>query len=336
MADFAVLMLRETDGRVQAAIEGVDETALPAGDVLVRVDYSTLNYKDGMIVKGLGQLVRNYPHVPGIDFAGTVEKSDDPAFAPGDRVVLTGWRVGETRWGGFAQMARVKSGELVKLPAAIDTKRAMAIGTAGFTAMLAINMLERHGLAPEDGPVLVTGAAGGVGSVAVTLLAKLGYEVAASTGRPEQADYLRGLGAVKIVDRAELAEGATRVLDKERWVAAIDSVGGSTLAKVLTHIKYGGAIGACGLAGGREFSTTVYPFLLRRVALLGVDSVMCPMPERVMAWERLAELLPVDLLDSMTETGALADLPQLADAILAGHIRGRMVIDVNATGSGRT
>jgi acrylyl-CoA reductase (NADPH) len=329
MAKFNALMLRENEGKIQAGVEQVDDSELPEGDVLVRIDYSTINYKDGMIVSGIGGLVRNYPHVPGIDFAGTVEESNDPALKPGDKVVLNGWRVGESRWGGYAQKARVKAGQLVKLPDNIDTKRAMAIGTAGYTAMLAINTLERHGVTPAAGKVLVTGAAGGVGSVAVALLAKLGYEVAASTGRPEQADYLRGLGASEIVDRNELSTIPSRPLDAERWAATVDSVGGSTLSTVLVQTKYRGAVAACGLAGGRELNTSVMPFILRGVALLGIDSVMCPMPERAEAWERLGRVLPMDRLDAMTEVSSMADLPKLAKDILAGQVRGRMVIDVN-------
>lgn len=329
MAKFNALMLRENEGKIQAGVEQVDDSELPEGDVLVRIDYSTINYKDGMIVSGIGGLVRNYPHVPGIDFAGTVEESNDPALKPGDKVVLNGWRVGESRWGGYAQKARVKAGQLVKLPDNIDTKRAMAIGTAGYTAMLAINTLERHGVTPAAGKVLVTGAAGGVGSVAVALLAKLGYEVAASTGRPEQADYLRGLGASEIVDRNELSTIPSRPLDAERWAATVDSVGGSTLSTVLVQTKYRGAVAACGLAGGRELNTSVMPFILRGVALLGIDSVMCPMPERAEAWERLGRVLPMDRLDAMTEVSSMDQLPKLGKDILAGQVRGRMVIDVN-------
>ncbi|MDB5699098.1 MAG: oxidoreductase [Alphaproteobacteria bacterium] len=329
MAKFNALVLRQEDGKVGAAVEQVDESELPEGDVLVRVEYSTVNYKDGMILGGLGGFTRNFPHVPGIDFAGTVEHSNDPALKPGDKVVQNGWRMGENRWGGYAQKARVKAGQLVKLPNTIDTKRAMAIGTAGYTAMLAINRLERHGLKPGDGTVLVTGAAGGVGSVSIALLAKLGYQVAASTGRPEQGDYLRKLGATEIVERSELSADPSKPLDAERWAACVDSVGGTTLSTVLTQIKYRGAIAACGLAGGREFSTSVLPFLLRGVALLGIDSVMCPMPERLEAWERLGRVLPLDLLDSMTEHATLEDLPRLGGDILAGQVRGRMVIDVN-------
>ncbi|MFL5255616.1 MAG: MDR family oxidoreductase [Rhodopila sp.] len=334
MSDFTALVLHETAGKVESRIERVDETALPVGDVTVAVEYSTLNYKDGLILNGLGRLVRKYPHVGGIDFAGTVEQSDSPDFKPGDKVVLTGWRVGEVQWGGFAQKARVKASMLVRLPGGLTTRRAMAIGTAGFTAMLAVMQLERHGLTPGGGPgggeVLVTGAAGGVGSVAVAILAKLGHHVVASTGRSAMHDYLRSLGAGAIIDRAELAKAPQRPLDSERWAGAVDAVGGRTLATVLTQMKYLGSVAACGLAGGNELATTVIPFLLRGVRLLGIDSVMCPMPERQEAWQRLVQDLPMDRLDAMTETAPLAALPELTARILKGEIRGRVVIDVNA------
>lgn len=330
MASFNALMLREDGGTVRSDVTSIDESQLPAGEVLVRVDYSTLNYKDGMVLKGLGRLVRSYPHVPGIDFAGTVEQSDDPDLRPGDPVVLTGWRVGEVSWGGYAQKARVKRGQLVKLPPQISTRRAMAIGTAGLTAMLAVIALERHGVTPEAGEILVTGAAGGVGSVAVAVLAKLGHVVHASTGRPEQEAYLRQLGAAAIVARDELAEGPKRPLDSERWAGAVDAVGGKTLATILSQIKYRGAVAACGLAGGSDLPTTVIPFLLRGANLLGIDSVMCPMAERAEAWARLAHDLPGDLLDSMTKTVPLQSVPELADEILGGRVRGRLIIDVNA------
>jgi acrylyl-CoA reductase (NADPH) len=330
MSDFTALMLHEESGTVTPRIERVDETALPAGDVTVAVEYSTLNYKDGMILSGLGRLVRKYPHVPGVDFAGTIERSDSPDFKPGDEVVLTGWRVGEAQWGGYAQKARVKSSMLVKLPDGLSTKRAMALGTAGFTAMLAVMALERQGLKPGAGEVLVTGAAGGLGSVAIAVLARLGHQVTASTGRSATHDYLRGLGAGAIIDRALLAKAPERPLDSERWAGAIDAVGSTTLATILTQLKYRGSVAACGLAGGSDLPTTVMPFLLRGVNLLGIDSVMCPLPERRAAWERLVRDLPMDKLDAMTETVKLAALPQLAGAILKGETRGRVVVDVNA------
>ncbi|HEX3497752.1 MAG TPA: MDR family oxidoreductase [Stellaceae bacterium] len=330
MSDFTALVLHEADGKVTPRIERVDAAALPAGDVTVAVEYSTLNYKDGMILKGLGRLVRKYPHVPGVDFAGTVESSDSPDFAPGDKVVLTGWRVGEAQWGGYAQKARVKAGMLVKLPAGLSTKRAMALGTAGFTAMLAVMALERHGLKPCDGEVLVTGAAGGLGSVAVAILSRLGHLVTASTGRAATHDYLHELGATTIVDRATLAKVPERPLDSERWAGAVDAVGGATLATILTQLRYRASVAACGVAGGSDLPATVIPFLLRGVNLLGIDSVMCPLPERVAAWDRLVRDLPMDRLDAMTETVPLAKLPALAGAILKGETRGRVVVDVNA------
>lgn len=330
MSQFDALLLRKDEGVVSAAITAIDESELPPADVRVRVEYSSLNYKDGMIVKGLGGLVRNYPHVPGIDYAGTVEKSDDPALRPGDRVVLTGWRVGEASWGGYAGIAQAKAGQLVKLPAGIDSRQAMAIGTAGLTSMLAVIALERQSITPNRGDVLVTGAAGGVGSVAVALLAKLGYAVHASTGRPEEEAYLRRLGASAIVPRQSLADGPAKPLDAERWAGAIDAVGGKTLAALLTQLRYRGAVAACGLAGGHNLETTVIPFLLRGVRLIGVDSVMCPMDERLDAWGRLARDLPLDLLEQMTQVVPLSAVPGLADDILAGKVRGRMVVDVNA------
>ena len=330
MGEFNALVLREKDGKVEPRIERVDEAALPAGEVTVAVEYSGLNYKDGMILNGLGRLVRKYPHVPGIDFAGTVERSESPDFAPGDKVVLTGWRVGETQWGGYAQKARVKASMPVKLPDGLSAQQAMAIGTAGFTAMLAVLQLERQGLKPGTGDVLVTGAAGGVGSVATAILAKLGYQVAASTGRASTHDYLRGLGAHAIIDRAELAKQPERPLDSERWAGAVDAVGGTTLATILTQLKYLGSVASCGLAGGTELSATVIPFLLRGVRLIGIDSVMCPMPERQEAWRRLVRDLPLDKLDAMTETVPLGSLPEYGGRILKGETRGRVVVDVNA------
>jgi acrylyl-CoA reductase (NADPH) len=327
---FTALVLHEDAGKVTPRIESLEERALPKGEVLVAVEYSTLNYKDGLIINGLGRLVRAYPHVPGIDFAGTVERSDSADFKPGDKVVLTGWRVGEIQWGGYAQKARAKADQLVKLPDGLSTKRAMAIGTAGFTAMLAVRALEQHGVTPAAGEVLVTGAAGGVGSVAIALLAKLGYTVAASTGRAALADYLKGLGAAGIVERASLAAEPKRPLDSERWAGAIDAVGGTTLATVLTQLKYGGAVAACGLAGGNALATTVLPFLLRGVNLLGIDSVMCPLVPRREAWARLVRDLPMATLDAMTAIAPLSALPALAGQILKGEVRGRVVIDVNA------
>jgi acrylyl-CoA reductase (NADPH) len=330
MADFRALVLRETDGKVAASIEQVAESALPPGEVTVAVAHSTLNYKDGLILNGLGRLVRQYPHVPGIDFAGTVERSDSREYRPGDQVILTGWRVGEVQWGGYAEKARVKAAHLVKLPDGLTTKRAMAIGTAGFTAMLAVMSLEEHGSVPAKGEVLVTGAAGGVGSVAVAILGKLGYAVAASTGRPEQGEFLRHLGARTIVERTELAKAPTRPLDSERWAAAVDAVGSTTLSTILTQLKYGGSVAACGLAGGNDLPASVIPFLLRGVNLLGIDSVMCPHERRRAAWARLVRDLPMDKLDELTTTTSLAALPGLSREILKGGVRGRIVVDTRA------
>jgi len=328
MSEFKALVLHETEGKVRAGIERLAESALPEGEVTVDVDYSTLNYKDGLILKGLGRLVRKYPHVPGIDFAGRVEASTSPEWKAGDAVLLTGWRVGEVQWGGFAEKARVKASQLVRLPVGLTAKRAMAVGTAGFTSMLAVMALEERGLAPDAGEVLVTGAAGGVGSVAIAILAKRGYRVAASTGRAETHAYLKDLGAQEIVDRATLAKPPARPLDSERWAGAIDAVGSTTLATILTQLKYGASVAACGLAGGNDLPASVLPFLLRGVNLLGIDSVMCPRPRRETAWSRITRDLPMAKLDAMTEVVPLARIPELADAILKGAIRGRVVVDV--------
>ena len=328
MSNFTALLLEESAGKVSARVASLPESDLPPGEVTVAVEYSTLNYKDGMILQGVGKLVRKYPHVPGVDFAGTVESSTSPAWKAGDKVVLTGWRVGENSWGGYAQKARVKASQLVRLPASLSTKQAMAIGTAGFTAMLAVMALEDNGLKPDAGEVLVTGAAGGLGSVAVAILAKLGYHVAASTGRPETHDYLKSLGASALIDRAEFAKPPARPLDSERWAGCIDSVGSTTLATVLTQLKYRAAVASCGLAGGSDLPATVIPFLLRGVRLIGIDSVMCPLPQRQTAWARLGRDLPLDKLDAMTETVGLADLPGLAAAILKGGVRGRVVVNL--------
>ncbi|MFM9843545.1 MAG: MDR family oxidoreductase [Dongiaceae bacterium] len=326
---FKGILLREKDGKVSAALEDIDEAQLPAGDVTVDVQYSTLNYKDGMILKGLGRLVRQYPHVPGVDFAGRISASSAPGWNVGDEVILTGWRVGETHWGGYAQKARVKSDWLVKLPAGMSTKQAMAVGTAGFTAMLAVMALQQHGVTPDKGEVLVTGAAGGVGSVAVAVLHRLGYTVAASTGRPETHDYLKSLGASSIVDRATLAVLPARPMESERWAGCVDAVGGPTLANVLASLKHRGSAASCGLAGGSKLDTTVIPFLLRGVNLLGIDSVSSPRPERETAWNRLVKELDPRTLENITSLISLADLPEKAGDILAGKVRGRLVVDVN-------
>jgi acrylyl-CoA reductase (NADPH) len=327
---FNALVLEQEDKKVSHDVRKIGVDDLPEGDVTVAVEYSTLNYKDGMVVNGIGNLVRNYPHVPGIDFAGTVEESSSDRYKPGDKVVLTGWRVGEVHWGGYAQKARVKADWLVKLPDGLSTKEAMAVGTAGFTAMLCVLALENHGLTPDAGTVLVTGAAGGVGSVAVSILAKLGYTVAASTGRPEEHDYLKSLGAAEIVERATLSEYSGRPLDKELWAGCVDTVGATTLASVLSQLKYGRSVAACGLAGGPKLETTVIPFLLRGVNLLGIDSVMQPYENRVKTWQRIATDLPHDKLAAMTEVAGLGAVGEAAGRILQGKIRGRLVIDVNA------
>ncbi|MGL5446684.1 MAG: MDR family oxidoreductase [Rhabdaerophilum sp.] len=325
----ALVVNKAADGTVSQAIKTLDDSTLPAdGDVTVHVEYSTVNYKDGLCITGGGGLVRTYPHVPGIDFAGTVETSSDARYKPGDKVVLTGWRVGEIWWGGYAEKARVKADWLVPLPAGLTTRQAMAVGTAGFTAMLAVMALEAHGLTPASGEALVTGAAGGVGSVATAILAKRGYQVAGVTGRPEQEGYLKGLGASRIVSRTELADAPTRPLDREIWSGVIDNVGGPMLARVLTQMKYGGSIAAVGLAGGANLPTTVIPFLLRGVNLLGIDSVMKPYPDRLAAWQRIASDLPLDKLESMIEEATLDDLPELGPAILAGQTRGRVVVKI--------
>jgi acrylyl-CoA reductase (NADPH) len=325
---FRALVLREAGGKVTSRIEAVDEERLPEGDVTVAIEYSTLNYKDGMILNGLGRLVRTYPHVPGIDFAGTVERSEALGFKRGDKVVLTGWRVGEVQWGGYAEKARVKGSQLVHLPSGLTTRQVMAIGTAGFTAMLAVIALEQHGL-KLGSEVLVTGSTGGVGSTAIALLSHLGHKVVASTGRTELKSYLEGLGATGVIHRSELATPPTRPLDRERWDGAIDAIGSATLATILTQLKYRASVAACGLAGGNDLPTTVIPFLLRGVNLLGIDSVMCPQEQRAEAWRRLAKDLPLDRLDRMIEEIPLSHVAQLAPRILGGQLRGRTVIDVH-------
>ncbi len=326
------LIVRKDDesGKTSAAVEDITVDDLPAGDVTVAVEYSTVNYKDGLCIGPGGGLVRAYPHVPGIDFAGTVEASDDDRYAPGDKVVLTGWRVGEVHWGGYAQKARVNADWLVPLPAGLDTRAAMAVGTAGFTSMLAVMALEDHGLTPDQGAVLVTGAAGGVGSVATAILANLGYEVAGVTGRPDTEDYLKSLGATQIVAREEINETVKRPLESENWAGCVDAVGGAMLARVLGQMKYGGSVAAVGLAGGAALPATVIPFLLRGVNLLGIDSVMQPYDNRLRAWERIAKDLPMDKLDAMVHPATLSDLPQLGADILKGQVKGRVVVDVNA------
>ncbi|MEL7182505.1 MAG: acryloyl-CoA reductase [Pseudomonadota bacterium] len=325
---FNALVVEKGDDGTSASVQQISDGDLPEGNVTVAVEYSTVNYKDGLCIGPGGGLVRTYPHVPGIDFSGTVEASDDARYSPGDKVVLTGWRVGEAHWGGYAQKARVKADWLVPLPHGLTPRQAMAVGTAGFTSMLAVQALEDQGL--KDGPVLVTGAAGGVGSVAVALLAAMGRDVAAVTGRPDQADYLKGLGAAQIVAREDINETVKRPLEGETWGGCVDAVGGPMLARVLGQMQYGASVAAVGLAGGATLPATVIPFLLRGVNLLGIDSVMQPYENRVRAWSRLAHLLPMDKLEAMVVPATLGDLPKLGADILAGQVRGRVVVDVNA------
>ena len=325
---FKAVLIEKDEAGYRAGVTEVDDAALPEGDVTVRVAYSTLNYKDGLAITGKGPVVRKFPMVPGIDLAGTVEASTHAGIAVGDKVVLNGWGVGEGHWGGLAQRARLKGDWLVPLPAAFTPRQAMAIGTAGYTAMLCVMALERHGVAPASGEVLVTGANGGVGSVAVALLAKLGYTVVASTGRPQEADYLKALGAAEIIDRAQLSAPG-KPLAKERWAGAVDTVGSHTLANVCASTKYRGAVAACGLAQGMDFPSSVAPFILRGVTLAGVDSVMAPRAERLEAWRRLAQDLDVTKLDLMTHEIGLGEAVATAAALLEGKVRGRVVVDVN-------
>lgn len=325
----ALIVDKDEDGKTHAAVKEITQADMPQSEVTVAVEYSTVNYKDGLCVGPGGGLVRNYPHIPGIDFAGTVKTSSDGRYRTGDKVVLTGWRVGEAHWGGYAQEANVRADWLVPLPQGLDTRQAMAVGTAGFTAMLSVMALEDHGLKPGNGPVLVTGAAGGVGSVATAILANLGYEVAAVTGRPEAADYLKSLGASTIVAREDINETVKRPLEAESWAGCVDAVGGPMLARVLGQIKYGGSVAAVGLAGGSGLPATVIPFLLRGVNLLGIDSVMQPYENRLRAWERLAQDLPMDKLEAMVVPATLGDLPALGRDILKGQVQGRVVVDVN-------
>ena len=326
----ALVVNKDEDEKTSPAVEKVSIDQLPEGNVTVAVEYSTVNYKDGLCIGPGGGLVRNYPHVPGIDFSGIVEASDDDRYSPGDKVVLTGWRVGEVHWGGYSQKARVNADWLVPLPKSISSKQAMAIGTAGLTAMLAILALEDHGLKHLEAPVLVTGASGGVGSVATAILSNLGYEVAAVTGRPESSDYLKSLGASNIVSREELNEVTKRPLEKETWSGCVDTVGGEMLARVFGQMLYGSSVAAVGLAGSAKLPATVIPFILRGVNLLGIDSVMQPYQNRLNAWKRLASDLPMDKLEAMITPATLSDLPRLGADILKGQVRGRVVVDVNA------
>lgn len=330
MATFKALVLEEAEGKTVAAISTLDREALPVGEVTVRVAYSTLNYKDALAITGRGKIVRAFPMVPGIDFAGTVEESASPDFKPGDQVLLTGWGVGERHWGGLAEYARVKASWLTHLPAGLTPEQAMGFGTAGLTAALCVIALEDAGIAPSEREVVVTGAAGGVGSIAVALLAQVGFNVTASTGRPAEEDYLRQLGARQIIDRATLAIPSKRPLESERWAGGIDTVGSETLASVLRATAYTGAVAACGLAGGTDLPTTVLPFILRGVRLLGVDSVMAPAARRDAAWARLARDFPIAMLSQVTRTVALAEVPALAATLLDGAVRGRLVVALNS------
>ncbi|MCA3252340.1 MAG: MDR family oxidoreductase [Pseudomonadota bacterium] len=322
---FEALLLEKDDAGFRAGLATLDESRLPAGDVLVRNEYSTLNYKDGLALTQRAPVVRTWPMVPGIDGAGTVLESSHPDWRPGDRFVLNGWGVGETHWGCLAQRARLKGDWLVRLPEAFTPRQAMAIGTAGYTAMLCVLALERHGLAPGAGEVLVTGATGGVGSVAVALLARLGHRVVAATGKPQEAAYLEQLGAAQVIDRAELAAPG-KPLQKERWAAVVDAVGSHTLANALAQTRYGGVVAACGLAQGMDLPASVAPFILRGVTLAGIDSVMCPRPRREQAWARLARDLDPALLEAMTTEIGLADATGAAARLMAGQVRGRIVV----------
>jgi acrylyl-CoA reductase (NADPH) len=324
---FKALVLEQQDGDVRADIRQMSTDELPEADVLVSVSYSTLNYKDGLALNGKARVVRSYPMVPGVDFVGTVVESQSPAFQPGDEVILNGWGVGERYWGGYAQMARVKSEWLVKLPEGLSAQQAMAIGTAGYTAMLCLMALEDHGLKPGGREVVVTGASGGVGSVAVAVMAKLGYEVVAVSGKAESHDYLRSLGAKEIVGREALS--SDRPLDKERWDGAVDTVGGAALGGVLRSMAHHSSVAACGNAGGIEFTTSVLPFILRGVNLLGIDSVMCPLEQRRTAWERLARELPTGAIDQMTRIVSLEELLDVSKQIIKGQVQGRIVVDLN-------
>ena len=324
----ALLLTKTDDAGLAANLSELDESQLPAGEVLVQVAHSTLNYKDALAITGKAPVVRSYPMVPGIDFAGTVLESSDVRYKKGDAVLLNGWGVGETHWGGLAQKARVKADWLVPLPAGLSTEQAMAIGTAGYTAMLCVMRLQAHGVTPDQGPVLVTGANGGVGSIAIALLSRLGFTVHASTGRLNEVEHLKTLGASELVDRSTL-NAPGKPLQKERWAAAVDSVGSHTLANVCASVRYGGVVAACGLAQGMDFPATVAPFILRGVTLAGVDSVMSPYARRVEAWGRLASELPADVLAGNTAVMGLAGVAKAAVRLLEGQVRGRVVVDVN-------
>ncbi len=325
---FKGILIEKDESGYRAAVREIDEASLPDGNVTVRVSHSTLNYKDGLAITGKGPVVRKFPMVPGIDLAGIVEESTDPQYRPGDAVLLNGWGVGEGHWGGLAQKARLKGDWLIPLPAGFSPAQAMAIGTAGYTAMLCVLALERHGVKPADGEILVTGAAGGVGSVAIAVLAKLGYSVVAVTGRPQDAEYLQYLGATEVLERAQFAAPG-KPLGRERWAGAVDVVGSHVLANVCATMKYRGVVAACGLAAGMDLPATVAPFILRGVTLAGVDSVMCPRAERLVAWQRLATDLDLAKLEKMSREVGLAEAIPLAASLLNGEVRGRIIVDVN-------
>ncbi len=324
---FKAILIEKDGERQTARLAELDKLALPDGDVTVRISHSTLNYKDGLAITGKGPIVRSFPMVPGVDFAGVVEESSNPRFKAGDAVVLNGFGVGEGHWGGLSEYARVKGDWLIPLPGGISAAHAMALGTAGYTAMLCVMALQREGVTPDKGEIIVTGAGGGVGGVAVLLLSRLGYDVAASTGRPEEADYLKGLGSKTIIDRKELSEPG-RPLQKSRWAGAVDSVGSHTLANVCAQMKDDGVVTACGLAQGLDFRTTVAPFILRAVTLVGINSVNRPIPVRIEAWNRLAKEIDFKKLDGMTHTIPLSQAIEAAGDLIAGKIRGRLVVDV--------
>ena len=324
---FRGLLIEKDGDNYSATLQDLKDAQLPEGDVTVKVDYSTLNYKDALAITGKSPVVRQFPMIPGVDLAGTVEASSDSSYQVGTAVLVNGWGMGEIHWGGLAQKARLPGGWLVPLPAAFSPRQAMAIGTAGYTAMLCVLALERHGITPEKGDVLVTGAAGGVGSVAVAVLSKLGYRVVAVSGRMQEADYLRELGAAEVIDRAEFTQPG-RPLAKQRWAAAVDVVGSHVLANVCASTRYGGVVTACGLAGGMDFPATVAPFILRGVTLVGIDSVMCPKPLRLEAWERLARDLDVSKLDAISHVIGLSEANTWAQALMDRQVRGRVVVDV--------
>jgi acrylyl-CoA reductase (NADPH) len=325
---FKAIVINKDDKGYRAELGQLEESALPAGDVRVRVHYSTLNYKDGLAITGKGPVVRSFPMVPGIDFAGEVLESTSPEFKVGDAVLLNGWGVGEGHWGGLAQQARVKADWLIPLPKGFTAKQALAIGTAGYTAMLCVMALQKHGVKPADGEVLVTGAAGGVGSFAIALLSKLGFTVVASSGRPQEAEYLRSLGAAEVIDRSSLSEPG-KPLARERWAAVVDSVGSHTLVNACAATKSEGAVAACGLAQGMDFPGTVAPFILRGVTLYGINSVTVPKAKRIAAYEQLSALVDLTTLESISQEISLGEVIQYADALMKGNVRGRVIVDVN-------